>query len=86
VRQNLCSCSDFDGRTWCQVDVSGWLEAFAAHPRIGDVETLRTKFASERYWNFISFSSGFGSEQVTEEEGCVYVCECKEFIHISAHS
>lgn len=36
------------GRTCCQVDVSGWLEAFAAHPRIGDVEALRSKFASER--------------------------------------
>ncbi|KAG0618551.1 hypothetical protein M758_4G072800 [Ceratodon purpureus] len=34
---------------WNKVDVSGWLEAFAAHPRIGDVEALRTKFASERF-------------------------------------
>ena len=27
-----------------QVSVSGWLEAFAAHPRIGDIEGLRKKF------------------------------------------
>ena len=28
----------------CQVGVAGWLEAFAAHPRIGDVEGLKKKF------------------------------------------
>ncbi|KAG0570560.1 hypothetical protein KC19_6G170700 [Ceratodon purpureus] len=33
---------------WNKVDISGWLEAFAAHPRIGDVETLRSKYANER--------------------------------------
>ena len=33
-----------------QVSVSGWLEAFAAHPRIGDVDTLRKKFASTANW------------------------------------
>jgi len=27
-----------------------WLEAFAAHPRIGDVETLRKKFATTAAW------------------------------------
>ena len=27
-----------------QTPVSGWLEAFEAHPRIGDVESLRKKF------------------------------------------
>ena len=26
--------------------MSGWLEAFAAHPRIGDVASLRKKFGS----------------------------------------
>jgi 2-oxo-4-hydroxy-4-carboxy-5-ureidoimidazoline decarboxylase len=28
------------------LDRSDWLEAFAAHPRIGDLESLRKKFAS----------------------------------------
>ena len=27
-----------------------WLEAFAVHPRIGDVETLRKKFATTAVW------------------------------------
>ena len=27
-----------------QVDVAGWQQAFAAHPRIGDIEGLRKKF------------------------------------------
>ena len=33
---------------WCaaQTPISGWLEAFAAHPRIGDMEELRARFSS----------------------------------------
>jgi OHCU decarboxylase len=27
-----------------------WLEAFAAHPKIGDVESLRAKFGNTRAW------------------------------------
>jgi 2-oxo-4-hydroxy-4-carboxy-5-ureidoimidazoline decarboxylase len=29
----------------------GWLEAFACHPRIGDLESLRMKFAGNREWS-----------------------------------
>ncbi|KAH9532115.1 hypothetical protein CY35_19G072500 [Sphagnum magellanicum] len=32
---------------WNKVDIPGWLEAFSAHPRIGDIQALRTKFSSE---------------------------------------
>lgn len=28
---------------WTQVPIRGWLQAFEAHPRIGDTKTLRTK-------------------------------------------
>ncbi|WP_442482110.1 2-oxo-4-hydroxy-4-carboxy-5-ureidoimidazoline decarboxylase [Aeoliella sp. SH292] len=28
-----------------------WLEAFAAHPRIGDLDSLRMKFAGNREWS-----------------------------------
>mmetsp|Transcript_26889 Transcript_26889/g.69000 ORF Transcript_26889/g.69000 Transcript_26889/m.69000 type:complete len:318 (-) Transcript_26889:18-971(-) len=31
---------------WNEVPVTGWLEAFAAHPRIGDVEGLKRKFGA----------------------------------------
>ncbi|KAL4422666.1 hypothetical protein ABPG75_008863 [Micractinium tetrahymenae] len=30
---------------WQQTPITGWLEAFAAHPRIGDLEGLRKKYA-----------------------------------------
>lgn len=30
--------------------VTGWLQAFAAHPRLGDVEGLRAKFAATAAW------------------------------------
>ncbi|KAJ7568562.1 hypothetical protein O6H91_01G038000 [Diphasiastrum complanatum] len=35
---------------WNKVDIPGWLEAFAAHPRIGDVEALRKKAESNADW------------------------------------
>ncbi|CAM6106343.1 unnamed protein product [Calypogeia fissa] len=31
---------------WNEVSVLGWLEAFAAHPRIGDVQSLEKKFST----------------------------------------
>jgi 2-oxo-4-hydroxy-4-carboxy-5-ureidoimidazoline decarboxylase len=31
---------------WAGLDRRDWLEAFAAHPRIGDLESLRKKFAT----------------------------------------
>ena len=31
---------------WAKLDRADWLEAFAAHPRIGDLQSLREKFAS----------------------------------------
>ena len=33
------------------LDRADWLEAFAAHPRIGDVDGLRKKFAATAHWN-----------------------------------
>jgi 2-oxo-4-hydroxy-4-carboxy-5-ureidoimidazoline decarboxylase len=32
------------------LDRADWLEAFAAHPRIGDIDALRKKFASTAAW------------------------------------
>uniref|UniRef100_A0A0C9SB38 TSA: Wollemia nobilis Ref_Wollemi_Transcript_908_1369 transcribed RNA sequence n=1 Tax=Wollemia nobilis TaxID=56998 RepID=A0A0C9SB38_9CONI len=35
---------------WNKVDVPGWLEAFAAHPQIGDVKSLNNKKAASAEW------------------------------------
>jgi allantoinase len=35
---------------WWGLDRDDWLEAFAAHPKIGDVDSLRAKFANTRQW------------------------------------
>ncbi|CAI5517964.1 unnamed protein product [Closterium sp. Naga37s-1] len=32
-----------------KVDISGWLEAFGAHPRIGDVASLKRKFSTQQW-------------------------------------
>jgi 2-oxo-4-hydroxy-4-carboxy-5-ureidoimidazoline decarboxylase len=37
-------------RIWWGLPEREWLEAFAAHPRIGDLETLRAKFATTADW------------------------------------
>jgi 2-oxo-4-hydroxy-4-carboxy-5-ureidoimidazoline decarboxylase len=35
---------------WSALSHGDWLEAFSHHPRIGDVEGLRARFASTRTW------------------------------------
>lgn len=35
---------------WAGLDRADWLEAFAAHPRIGDLDSLRRKFPSTAEW------------------------------------
>lgn len=34
-----------------QLTENDWLEAFAAHPKIGDVESLKAKFTATRSWS-----------------------------------
>lgn len=36
--------------TWNSLRRDDWLEAFAAHPRIGDVDSLRAKFTNTEEW------------------------------------
>ena len=38
-------------RTWWALDRDDWLEAFAAHPRIGDRDALRARFAATADWS-----------------------------------
>lgn len=35
---------------WNGLSTEDWLEAFSAHPRIGDIDTLRAKFVNTRNW------------------------------------
>lgn len=35
---------------WNSLSSDAWMQAFAAHPRIGDVSSLRAKFASTKGW------------------------------------
>ncbi len=35
---------------WWNLDREDWLQAFAAHPKIGDVDSLRAKFANTKQW------------------------------------
>lgn len=35
---------------WQELGYADWLEAFAAHPKIGDLESLKKRFASTATW------------------------------------
>ncbi|MBM4303158.1 MAG: 2-oxo-4-hydroxy-4-carboxy-5-ureidoimidazoline decarboxylase [Deltaproteobacteria bacterium] len=37
-------------QTWNQLTEKDWKEAFTHHPKIGDLESLKKKFASTRVW------------------------------------
>ena len=51
------------GKIWWRLGRDDWLEAFAAHPKIGDVDSLRAKFGNTRAW-----ASG-------EQSGVAAACE-----------
>jgi 2-oxo-4-hydroxy-4-carboxy-5-ureidoimidazoline decarboxylase len=38
-------------RIWWELDAADWLEAFAAHPRIGDRDAMRAKSAATAAWS-----------------------------------
>src|SRR4051812_39927736 len=42
----LCAATEIEAT----LDRADWLEAFAAHPRIGDLDSLRKKFATTADW------------------------------------
>lgn len=46
-RENLLSVAD---EVWQNLTVSDWKEAFTHHPKIGDVDSLRMKFAKTSTW------------------------------------
>ncbi|MEO8173856.1 MAG: 2-oxo-4-hydroxy-4-carboxy-5-ureidoimidazoline decarboxylase [Sediminibacterium sp.] len=37
------------GETWYACDEDDWMEAFTHHPKIGDIDSLREKFANTAY-------------------------------------
>ncbi len=62
---DLFNASD---RIWQSLNSDDWLEAFSHHPKIGDLDSLKTKFASTSDW--ASGEQGgvaLASERVIEE-------------------
>ncbi len=48
--KNIGEMSGTADRIWENLSEKDWKEAFSHHPRIGDVNGLRAKFASTRAW------------------------------------
>ena len=46
-RETLLAAAD---EVWWGLEESDWREAFAHHPKIGDADALRARFASTRQW------------------------------------
>lgn len=53
---------------WWELDREDWLEAFAHHPKIGDLESLRNKFASTSHWTEGEQQSVLQSDDMTIRE------------------
>ncbi len=47
---NQSAVLDTADRVWRKLPHTDWLEAFTAHPRIGDVNSLRKKFENTKAW------------------------------------
>ncbi len=48
-------------RIWWGLSRADWLEAFAAHPRIGDVDAIRARFATTSAWASREQSGALGA-------------------------
>ncbi|MBL7940031.1 MAG: 2-oxo-4-hydroxy-4-carboxy-5-ureidoimidazoline decarboxylase [Flavobacteriales bacterium] len=48
--ESLSEMLEISDRIWEECDIDDYMEAFAGHPRIGDVESLAKKYASTKAW------------------------------------
>lgn len=48
--ESLDEMLEISDRIWEECDVDDYMEAFAGHPRIGDVESLAKKYANTKGW------------------------------------
>jgi 2-oxo-4-hydroxy-4-carboxy-5-ureidoimidazoline decarboxylase len=48
--EDLIDLLEIAEETWYSCDQQDWLEAFAHHPKIGDLQTLKEKFSSTAHW------------------------------------
>jgi 2-oxo-4-hydroxy-4-carboxy-5-ureidoimidazoline decarboxylase len=54
-------------RIWWALSTADWLEAFGAHPRIGDVDAIRARFAATAAWASREQAGALGaSEEVLQ--------------------
>ena len=58
----LFRCAD---EVWTDLSSEDWMEAFSGHPRIGDMESLRSRFALTRGW---SEGEQAGADGATDED------------------
>jgi len=52
-------------RAWDQLSEQDWLDAFGSHPKIGDVESLRGKFAFTAAWASAEQASVYAATEET---------------------
>lgn len=67
----MCSQAGKSFSVLLQTPIPGWLEAFAAHPKIGDIENLRKK-----YGNFAQLSKGEQAAAAAASESTLQVRSC----------
>ncbi len=48
--EDLVELLEYAEEKWCECSKADWLEAFTHHPKIGDIHSLKEKFASTAAW------------------------------------
>lgn len=48
--ENTKTLSQLSSKFWSELSENDWKEAFSHHPKIGDLDSLKKKFASTRDW------------------------------------
>jgi 2-oxo-4-hydroxy-4-carboxy-5-ureidoimidazoline decarboxylase len=48
--ESLAEMLEISDRIWEECDVDDYMEAFAGHPRIGDIDSLAKKYANTKGW------------------------------------
>lgn len=55
-------------RVWWALELGDWLEAFAAHPRIGDLEAVRARYGRSAEWSAGEQSGAASADEETLQE------------------
>ena len=73
-------------RIWWRLSKADWLEAFAAHPRIGDLDAIRAKFATTAAWASREQAGAIGAPRTRSSESSPWETASTKSVSASSSS